>query len=107
MTDPLTVHAEALADLDRQIEALRRAVGPMAGQLVGAAEGRKRILQRHEPLECVNVLCPETHWCGGCDPDGDEECWMVRWPCPDWLDAAALLPEVEASGSNVGGRDDG
>lgn len=44
----------------------------------------------HVPLECVNVFCPEKQWCGGCDPDGAEDCAKNPWPCPHVkaLDAA-------------------
>lgn len=39
----------------------------------------------HVPLECVNVRCPMGRWCGGCDPDGDQDCVANPWPCPPLL----------------------
>lgn len=78
--DPVEQHREALARLNGLLE---------DEFLITAYEphlrGCRDILLRHAPVECVDVV-PESHWCAGC---------AVRWPCPDWRDAAG----TEAQGA--------
>lgn len=89
MDDPLRVHAEALADLDRQIARKRNALDKARyatavdrrdmAAAVRAAEGRKRILQRHAPVRIETKTLPRY----ACASHGYE--WAA---CDDWRDAA-------------------
>lgn len=76
MDDSLRVHAEALADLDRQIEMARPVLNTRW------LEGCKRIVQRHAPEWCAEI--DEGVWI--CSADHGV---IVEWEdCPDWRDAA-------------------
>jgi hypothetical protein len=90
---PAERHDVALAALDERIRIADQPFavfgeGVVRNPDLDQLEGRRRILERHAP---ESPAAGRETWCQSCDLRAG------RWPCDDYLDAAAgLLPEEAA-----------